>query len=99
MREPILVINAGSSSIKFSMFETTADRSLAAGAHGQVSGIGTTPRIEVADAQGGIPPRHSARQRGAAEFLRVRPGRDRVKPPFACVRGNGSRLGRRDPAR
>jgi acetate kinase len=51
MREPILVINAGSSSIKFSVFEITADRLLAAGAHGQVSGIGTTPRIEVADAQ------------------------------------------------
>jgi acetate kinase len=49
MREPILVINAGSSSIKFSVFETTADRLLAAGAHGQVSGIGTRPRI---DAQG-----------------------------------------------
>jgi acetate kinase len=52
MREPILVINAGSSSIKFSLFETTADRLLAAGAHGQVSGIGTTPRIEVTDPQG-----------------------------------------------
>ena len=56
MREPILVINAGSSSIKFSIFETAADRSLAAGAHGQVDGIGektgTPARIEVADAQG-----------------------------------------------
>src|SRR6266702_1811415 len=52
MREPILVINAGSSSIKFSMFETAAGRSLAAGAHGQVAGIGTAPRLEVADAEG-----------------------------------------------
>lgn len=41
MREPILVINAGSSSIKFSVFETLTDRSLAPGAHGQVGGIGT----------------------------------------------------------
>ncbi len=56
MREPLLVINAGSSSIKFSIFETAPDRSLAAGAHGQVEGLGaatgTPARIEVADAQG-----------------------------------------------
>ena len=41
MREPVLVINAGSSSIKFSVFETATDRSLSASAHGQVDGIGT----------------------------------------------------------
>ena len=52
MREPILVLNAGSSSIKFSVFETLADRSLSAGAHGQVEGIGTTPHLAVADAEG-----------------------------------------------
>jgi len=48
MREPILVLNAGSSSVKFSIF---SDRSLAAGAHGQVEGIGASPRLEVLDAQ------------------------------------------------
>jgi acetate kinase len=55
MREPILVINAGSSSIKFSVYETAADRSLTAGAHGQVEGIDAgagLPRLEVADAAG-----------------------------------------------
>ena len=52
MREPILVINAGSSSIKFSVFETAADRSLSAGAHGQVEGIGTSPHLEVSDPHG-----------------------------------------------
>jgi acetate kinase len=52
MREPILVINAGSSSLKFSVFETAADRSLAAQLHGQVEGIGTSPRLQIADAQG-----------------------------------------------
>src|ERR1700728_656135 len=51
-RQPILVINAGSSSIKFSVFETAADRSLAAGVHGQVEGIGGAPRLEVTDARG-----------------------------------------------
>ena len=51
MREPILVINAGSSSIKFSVFEMRPDGSLAAGAHGQVSAIGASARFEVADPQ------------------------------------------------
>jgi acetate kinase len=56
VREPILVINAGSSSTKFSVFETKPDRSLSPAAHGQVDGIGahtgTSPRLEVADADG-----------------------------------------------
>jgi len=52
MREPILVVNAGSSSIKFSVFETMADRSLSAGAHGQVEGIGTSPHLEITDPPG-----------------------------------------------
>lgn len=55
VREPILVINAGSSSCKFSIFETAPDRSLLPGVHGQVEGIGEaggTARLEVADARG-----------------------------------------------
>ena len=53
MREPILVINAGSSSVKFSVSETARQRSVLAGVHGQVAGIGALPRLEVVDAQGG----------------------------------------------
>ena len=53
MYGPILVLNAGSSSIKFSVFETAVDRTLISAAHGQVEGIGTaTPRFEVADPAG-----------------------------------------------
>src|SRR6202047_3603325 len=52
MREPILVVNAGSSSIKFSVFETMSDRSLAAGVHGEVTGIGTSPQLEITDPRG-----------------------------------------------
>jgi len=52
MREPILVINAGSSSVKFSLFETMPDRSLVARVHGQVEGIGAAPRLKIADADG-----------------------------------------------
>jgi acetate kinase len=52
MHEPILVVNAGSSSIKFSVFETMSDRSLAAGVHGEVAGIGTSPQLEITDPRG-----------------------------------------------
>jgi acetate kinase len=40
MNDPILVINAGSSSIKFSIFETLPDRTVSATADGEVAGIG-----------------------------------------------------------
>jgi acetate kinase len=49
---PILVINAGSSSIKFSVFQTAADRSLSADVHGQVEGIGGSAQLIVGDAKG-----------------------------------------------
>ena len=56
MYNPILVINAGSSSVKFSVYETARDGSLVPGAHGQVEGLGaqtgTPAQIEVANAQG-----------------------------------------------
>ena len=52
MREPILVINAGSSSIKFSVFETAAGRPLLAVVNGQVEGIGTAPHLKIDDAHG-----------------------------------------------
>src|SRR5215468_2156896 len=54
MREPIFVINAGSSSVKFSVYETASDRSVEVGAHGQVEGIGTSPRLKVAGLQGRV---------------------------------------------
>jgi acetate kinase len=52
MQDPILVINAGSSSVKFAVYETAADRSLSVCARGQVEGVGTALRLAVADAQG-----------------------------------------------
>jgi acetate kinase len=53
MNQPILVINAGSSSVKFSLFETLAGGSLRAEIHGQVAGIGTAARFTVSDGAGG----------------------------------------------
>lgn len=58
MTQQILVVNAGSSSIKFSVFESGTDGSLSPRAHGQVQGIGLSPQLEVADASG----RNLARQ-------------------------------------
>ena len=52
VRAPILVLNAGSSSIKFSVFETVAGDALRAAVTGQVEGIGTSPHLTVKDAQG-----------------------------------------------
>jgi acetate kinase len=72
MLEPILIINAGSSSVKFSVFETEADRSLVVRAHGQVEGIGVAPRLEVADGLGGKPTREpvaGAGHSGAIEAI------------------------------
>jgi acetate kinase len=52
MREPILVINAGSSSLKFSVFETSAARSLSLRVHGEVESIGGEAHLTVSDADG-----------------------------------------------
>ena len=51
MDEPILVLNAGSSSVKFSVFDTPAD-ALAVRLHGEVEAIGEAARLHVSDAAG-----------------------------------------------
>jgi acetate kinase len=52
MPDRILVLNAGSSSIKFSIFQTEPDRALRATMHGEVEGIGGTGKLKVVDAEG-----------------------------------------------
>jgi acetate kinase len=52
MQHPILVLNAGSSSLKFSIYETRADHTLVAGAHGQVERLDEQPHMTVQDPQG-----------------------------------------------
>jgi acetate kinase len=54
MNDPILVINAGSSSIKFSVFETLPDRAVSATADGEVAGIGPSARLSVHDRAGRV---------------------------------------------
>ncbi len=51
MSDAILVLNAGSSSLKFSVFEVE-ESGLAPAARGQVQGIGTSPTFELEEADG-----------------------------------------------
>ncbi|RQR58948.1 acetate/propionate family kinase [Burkholderia sp. Bp9126] len=52
MQHPVLVLNAGSSSLKFSVYDTRDDGTLVAGVHGQVDSLHTAPRLVVEDAHG-----------------------------------------------
>jgi acetate kinase len=44
---PILVFNAGSSSLKFSLFRRDSTRSLTATVHGLIDGIGASPHVKI----------------------------------------------------
>src|SRR5262245_3823025 len=54
MMDTILVVNAGSSSIKFSLFEVAEHSTLQLRSKGQMDGIGSQPRLRARDAQGTI---------------------------------------------
>jgi acetate kinase len=54
MRGPLLVLNAGSSSVKFSVFDATGDGALANRLQGEIDGIGVSPRLRAADAAGRV---------------------------------------------
>ena len=48
----ILVLNAGSSSLKFSLFRASGKETLDLVVHGQVDGIGSQPRLTAKDGAG-----------------------------------------------
>ena len=52
MAYPILVVNAGSSSIKFSLYDYPGPAGLRLQLKGQMSGIGTSPRLHATDERG-----------------------------------------------
>ncbi|HEY3730132.1 MAG TPA: acetate/propionate family kinase [Steroidobacteraceae bacterium] len=52
MRAPLLVINAGSSSIKFSVFETGSNQDLSVLVRGQVEDLDGSPQLQVSDGHG-----------------------------------------------
>ena len=51
MTEAIVVLNAGSSSLKFSVFDVEGER-LGLVLRGQIEGLGTSPRFKAKDSQG-----------------------------------------------
>src|SRR5258708_12855349 len=65
MADTILVVNAGSSSLKFSTFPSTGVKDLTLLLKGQIDGIGVRPRLAARDAPGPpLVPRPSDRERG-----------------------------------
>jgi acetate kinase len=52
MTDYTLVLNAGSSSLKFSVYQRPEDQDWRLASRGQIEGIGTSPRIEAKDAAG-----------------------------------------------
>ncbi len=54
MTEAILVVNAGSSSIKFALYHATRAGELDAGPHGEFEGIGARPHLSIHDVRGAV---------------------------------------------
>jgi acetate kinase len=74
MADAVLTINAGSSSLKFSVYQIGEDDRPSLSAKGQVEGIGTSPRLVAEDAAGRVLVERrwpEDRASGHAEFFRV----------------------------
>jgi acetate kinase len=74
MTHAVLTINAGSSSLKFSVYDVGEEDRPTLAAKGQIEGIGTSPRFTASDADGrALVERRfpDDRTSGHAEFLRV----------------------------
>ena len=54
MTDAVLALNAGSSSLKFAVFERGADSEIVPVSRGEIEGIGTAPRFIVHDAKGAV---------------------------------------------
>ena len=52
MDDFILILNAGSSSLKFCLFQRNQGKGWQSGTRGQIDGIGTSPKLSVKDADG-----------------------------------------------
>jgi acetate kinase len=79
MNDYALVLNAGSSSLKFCLFERPALESWRLGARGQIEGIGTSPHLSVKNAEG---------ERVADQDVSVKDGHQAVEALAAWLRSN-----------
>lgn len=87
MEDYALVLNAGSSSLKFCVFQRPKGENWRLEARGQIEGIGTAPRLSVKDSQGGsLADKHLDPS--------VRDGRDAIDALAAWLRSKygGSRV-------
>jgi acetate kinase len=88
MTDAVLSLNAGSSSLKFAMFEVDPGREPVAAARGQISGIGTEPRLLARDEAGqvladrrwpnGVAMTHEAFLHDLFHWIEAHLGRDRL---------------------
>ena len=69
MDDYALVLNAGSSSLKFCVFQRPAGESWQLAARGQIEGIGTSPRLSAKDADGESLAKHDVAARDGKEAL------------------------------
>ena len=85
MDDYALVLNAGSSSLKFSVFQRPEHASWRLAARGQIEGIGVTPRLTVKDSDG---------EKLADENVAVSDGREAVNTLAAWLKSKcgGSRV-------
>ena len=85
MDDYALVLNAGSSSLKFCVFQRPPREGWRLEARGQIEGIGTSPRLSVKDAEG---------ESLANQDISVRDGREAVDALAAWLRSKygGSRV-------
>src|SRR6185369_810893 len=85
MKDYALVLNAGSSSLKFCLFERPSHESWRLGARGQIEGIGTSPHLSVKNSEG---------ERLADEDVSVKDGHQAVEALAGWLRSNygGSRV-------
>ena len=85
MDDYALVLNAGSSSLKFCVYQRPAGEGWSLAARGQIEGIGTAPRLSVKDANG---------ESLAKQEVAVRDGGEAVEALAAWLRSRygGSRV-------
>jgi acetate kinase len=92
MDDYALVLNAGSSSLKFCVFERPPREIWHLEARGQIEGIGTSPRLSVKDADGENLAKEDVAARDGAEALDVLAGWLRSKYGGSRVLGVGHRV-------
>lgn len=92
MDDYALVLNAGSSSLKFCVFERPPGESWHLEARGQIEGIGTAPRLSVKDANGDSLAKQDVGARDAKEALAALAGWLRSKYGGSRVLGVGHRV-------